>query len=113
MNVLKLLAEMNAQRHAEWDRNAKVTIEYRGNELAGEVGELCNILKKMARERNGMVGSRATKEEAADELADVIICASLIAMDLGIDDVWYAVKRKFNKTSIKYGLKTMFTPEDP
>jgi NTP pyrophosphatase (non-canonical NTP hydrolase) len=44
-------------------------------ELAGESGELANIMKKIERERLGWQGSRATEEQLADELADVVICA--------------------------------------
>ena len=42
-----------------------------------------------------------------NELADVIICADLIAMDEGID-LAQAVKDKFNKTSRKYNLNTTY-----
>lgn len=93
----------NATRQAEWDPTNAITLEYRGNELAGEVGEACNIIKKLARERLGLKGSRATKEQLADELADIVICTDLIAMDMGID-LDKAVREKFNRTSEKLGL---------
>ncbi|MBS4049390.1 MAG: MazG-like family protein [Alphaproteobacteria bacterium] len=95
----------NEVRQQEWDVGNQLTLSYRGNELAGEVGEACNVLKKLERERLGIRGSRASLEDAADELADVVICVDLIAMSLGLDlaDV---VQRKFNTTSEKYGLKT-------
>lgn len=101
------LREANLTRAIEWEGGAgvKLSLSYRGNELAGECGEACNILKKLDREAMGMVGSKATKDQLADELADVVICADLCAMDLGID-LDAAVARKFNKTSIKYGLNT-------
>lgn len=94
----------------------------RGNELAGETGELCNELKKLLRfdrrtgtrmpdpgmthwvdadeamqnERNAIVA------RARMELGDVIICASLIAAQLGID-LEEATRDKFNATSEKIG----------
>lgn len=100
------LRQANISRQREWDKDSKISIEYRGNELAGEVGEACNIIKKIARERLGIVGSRATVEQLAEELADVVICADLIAMGEGIDLLGNAVPEKFNATSEKVGMKT-------
>lgn len=103
--MLQKLRDANYVRQQEWDPTDAITIEYRGNELSGEVGELCNLIKKLARERLGLRGSRATKEQLAEELADVIICTDLIAMQLGIS-LEIAVKNKFNATSEKYELQT-------
>lgn len=97
------LRQANIARHVEWAAGNEVSLSYRGNELAGEVGEACNILKKLDRERMGIVGSRATQEQLAEELADVLICVDLIAMDFGIN-LDLAVAKKFNKTSENYGL---------
>lgn len=95
----------NVARQQEWDQDNQITLAYRGNELAGEVGEACNVIKKIERERMGIRGSRATLQQLAEELADVVICADLIAMSAGIDlDV--AVAEKFNATSEKVGLAT-------
>jgi NTP pyrophosphatase (non-canonical NTP hydrolase) len=101
----------NIARNIEWANGNTIPLSYRGNELAGEVGEDCNILKKLERERMGIVGSRASVASLAEELADVVICIDLIAMELKID-LDQAVRRKFNKTSEKYGLRTRMT-EDP
>jgi NTP pyrophosphatase (non-canonical NTP hydrolase) len=108
--MLKELRGANAARQAEWDPDDKITLAYRGNELAGEVGEACNVIKKLARERLGIRGSRSTVGDLADELADVIICVDLIAMSEGID-LDAAVSRKFNWASEKYGLKTRLASE--
>ncbi|MFM1640935.1 DUF3850 domain-containing protein [Aeromonas salmonicida] len=107
VNGFHLLREANHLRQEEWDIGSeKVSLSFLGNELAGETGELCNVLKKLERERIGIVGSRSTIEKAATELADVVICADLVARALGIN-TWDAVCNKFNYTSAKYGLKTM------
>lgn len=108
------LRQANISRQREWDKDSKISIEYRGNELAGEVGEACNIIKKIARERMGIVGSRATVDQLAEELADVVICADLIAMGEGIDLLGHAVPAKFNATSEKVGMKTrlLADPQD-
>ena len=108
-DIYTKLRDANRTRQAEWDQDNQITLTYRGNELAGEVGEACNVLKKLERERLGIRGSRATVDQLADELADVVICADLIAMDLGID-LDAAVARKFNTTSEKVGLKTRLKP---
>ncbi len=104
--MLAILRQANERREKEWDPDSLITIEYRGNELAGEVGEACNVIKKLARERLGIRGTRATKAALAEELADVIICVDLIAMHMGID-LAHAVEEKFNATSAKYDLQTV------
>jgi NTP pyrophosphatase (non-canonical NTP hydrolase) len=104
-HLLSELRKANKIRQQEWDTDNKISIEYRGNELAGEAGEACNVVKKLARERMGIRGSRATPEQLAEELADVIICVDLIAMAFDID-LEEAVVSKFNATSEKVGLST-------
>ncbi|HMB41029.1 MAG TPA: MazG-like family protein [Balneolaceae bacterium] len=99
------LRRSNIERQHEWDSDDQISLSYRGNELAGETGEACNIIKKLERERLGIKGSRATKDQLAEELADIIICADLIAMHEGID-LEKSVRDKFNATSKKVGLKT-------
>lgn len=119
------LRAANAARQAEWDSFDKIDLAYRGNELAGEVGETLeravqllnlsvlagkasNLIKKIQRQTMGLVGSQASVDDLGDELADVVICADLIAMDAGID-LGKAVGRKFNKTSAKNDLMTRMT----
>lgn len=88
MTTYKKLREANEARQREWDSGNAISLMYRCNELAGEVGEVCNIIKKLERERLGIVGSRATVDELADELADVVICCDLLAMDGGFTLDW-------------------------
>jgi NTP pyrophosphatase (non-canonical NTP hydrolase) len=95
----------NYARQTEWDPAGQITLTYRATELAGETGEACNVIKKLERERLGIRGSRATKEQLAEELADIIICVDLLAMDLGIP-LADAIRDKFNATSEKYDLMT-------
>lgn len=102
----RTLRAANAARQGEWDKDARITLSYRLNELAGETGEACNVGKKIERERLGIAGSRSTKQRLGEELADVVICADLVAMGEGID-LEQAVINKFNATSAKIGLSTM------
>jgi len=102
------LRETTLKRQIEWTdgtMDPKDALSFRAMELGGEVGEALNIAKKLVRERNGWRGSRATVDDLADELADVVICADLVAACENID-LMAAVKRKFNATSDKVGLTT-------
>lgn len=99
------LSDANRARQKEYDPDSKIDLTYRANELAGEVGEACNVVKKLVRERLGLPGSRSTVADLADELADVVICAYLVAIQEGIN-LDAAVVRKFNATSKKLGLRT-------
>lgn len=100
---LALLRSANITRDAYWDPQGKLTLTFRGCELGGEVGELLNVIKKLEREKLGLRGSRDTVAHLAEELADVIICADLIGMAMGVD-LAAAVTAKFNATSEKLGL---------
>ena len=99
------LRKANADRQREWDAGEQLDLSYLGNALAGEVGEACNVIKKLERQRLGLRGSRSDRAELANELADVIIYADLIAQHIGVD-LGIAVARKFNATSTKYNLLT-------
>lgn len=73
------LREANIERQFLWENgnNLKFPQKFRLLELQGEIGEACNVLKKMVRESLGAPGSRATKEDLCNELADVLICLDL------------------------------------
>lgn len=84
--VCSTLRVANIMRQALWNHPGTVPLDlaYRANELAGEVGEACNIAKKLERERRGLAGSRSTTGDLLEELADVVICVDLLAMAEGI-----------------------------
>lgn len=111
IDLYDTLAEANAARQKEWDAGNQLTLAYRGNEMAGEVGEACNVIKKLERERLGIRGSRDTVAHLMEELADVVICAHLCAMDVG-GNLDAAVARKFNATSEKMGLRARMVVPD-
>jgi NTP pyrophosphatase (non-canonical NTP hydrolase) len=64
--------------------------------LAGEVGELCNKLKKRRR------GETIADAEIAEELADVVLYLDLLATRIGIN-LESAVRNKFNAVSDRKG----------
>ncbi len=52
--------------------------------LAGEVGEVCNKLKKVLRDDNGVL-SDAVRDRVADELGDVLWYVAQLASELNLD----------------------------
>lgn len=101
--VFTTLREANVARLKQWANGVDPGLLFHAVELGGEAGEVLNVCKKLAREKMGWRGSRATIADLADELADVVICADLLAIAEGID-LDEAVRRKFNATSEKVGL---------
>lgn len=94
-------------------------------ELAGEVGELANVCKKLRRSEMGVPGNKQSdaelREMASSEIADVFIVLMLTASKLGID-VEDAVRVTFNRKSEQMGFperiperrtQTAGLPNDP
>lgn len=106
MDQFDRLSAANEHRNKFWDPENKLTPLFFAVELAGEAGEACNIVKKLEREALGLPGSRADVNDLIDELADVVIVASLLANCFDAD-LWEAVKNKFNQTSSKLKLPVM------
>lgn len=85
MKTFTSLRTANETRQREWDGNGHaMNDDWRMNELMGETGEVCNVLKKIHRERCGVEGSRADREMLADEIADVVICLDLFLLTKGL-----------------------------
>lgn len=105
---LNELRQANVTRNGEWNENG-VSVQYplsfRTTELAGEVGELCNAIKKLERIRLNIVGGKQLTEDDWDEFGDVLISLDLLAMEANVNLSEVTV-RKFNKTSTKHGMKT-------
>jgi NTP pyrophosphatase (non-canonical NTP hydrolase) len=82
MHFLEKLRDADTARNAQWANEAKpFSLIFHVNELLGEVGEACNVLKKLDRQYNYVVkGSTDTIEHLAEELSDVIICSDLVGM---------------------------------
>ncbi len=128
MNItLADLRAANLARQEEWCPDQKPDLSFRGNELAGEIGETIeaavqvlilstlagrasNLIKKLERERHGWIGSRVTTTDLAEELGDIVICCDLVAITAGIS-LQEAVVAKFNSTSEKNGLSSKLSPQ--
>lgn len=79
--------------------------------MFGECGEACNVIKKFNRIESGDPATLPSEEFAltralAEEIADIVIYADLLAQRAGID-LGEAVTKKFNKTSAKVGCQTV------
>lgn len=106
MNLtIKHLAHAHIERQKEWDPENEISLLFRATEMAGEVGEACNVIKKLERQRLGLKGSRSSKEALGEELADVIHTAMLTALTAEID-IEACLIDKFNKASEANGLDT-------
>ena len=87
--------------------------------MAGEVGEACNLIKKMRRlvEKEEDWGSVALADrkkvrEVVDELADAVIYADLLAARIG-ERLDRAIQRKFNEVSGRVGSPRRLTEPGP
>lgn len=101
------LRTVNVDRLKEWHEDIRWSLSDWGLALAGEVGEACNVIKKIRRLDTGIKhGTTRTREELlahlAEELADVQIYLDLVAYQVGID-LAQATVEKFNKDSDKRG----------
>lgn len=77
-----------------------------GVALAGEVGEACNIIKKLRRGEGEQTRLEVADFQAAlaKEFADIAIYLDLLAARAGVD-LGEAVRAKFNEVSAKRGSK--------
>lgn len=107
MSFIKELYQKNAERQIEWDASDDIEVLFKTVEFVGEVGEMCNNIKKVKREELGLAGSRCTREDLESEFGDVMITLALLADHVGID-LEQVTKEKFNATSEKMGFNTKF-----
>jgi NTP pyrophosphatase (non-canonical NTP hydrolase) len=76
--------------------------------LAGEVGELCNFIKKMRRLEKGKTKGKKSyeelRQEAKKEIGDAFAYLDLLSQCMGLclED---CVRDKFNEVSDRYGVK--------
>ncbi len=60
MVTIEALQEAHVERQEEWCPDQKPDLSFRGNEMAGEVGEACNVIKKLERAVGGYRGAART-----------------------------------------------------
>ena len=108
------LAELraaNVSRKARWHgEDDQWTLADWSNAMCGEAGEAANVVKKIRRRETGLADQQlyntpdwdSLGAKLADELADVICYADLLAEKAGID-LAAAVTGKFNRVSSDQG----------
>ncbi len=108
MLTFHLLRTTNLIRCARWHRGGveEWSLSDWMTAVAGEMGEAANVVKKLNRVRDGLVGNDksadALRDQLADEIADTAIYLDLLAARAGVD-LAEAIARKFNRTSEKNG----------
>ena len=107
-NEFETLRTASVARNKIWDPSGRRSACFKATELAGEVGEVCNIVKKLERNALGLIGSTSSAADLADELADVVICLDMLAEEYDID-LWPAIVQKFNATSKKVKIPVYIT----
>ena len=113
MNLdLKKFSELNINRAVEGFKTYhNVPITYWTTAISGELGELCNMIKKLERVRMGGIDGGSTKTAATitpadlkEEIGGIFIYLDLLSSILGID-LQEAIIDTFNEKSTKYGFK--------
>ena len=92
------LREANAARQLEYPTKTPFTTSYWLIAITGELGELCNFIKKQDRD------GKDYSIEIAKEIADIQIYLDLLANHIGLD-MEQAIKQKFNEVSDRIGSK--------
>jgi len=122
MNVLNELKKVNEKRIIEGFKMELTdwSLSQWSNAVAGETGELCNIVKKVERgdfhkrpentsdnpEYNNDYAAAQYREEIGKEAADIVIYLDLLCTREGID-LGAEIVKKFNEVSdrVKCGVK--------
>lgn len=101
------LRKANAARQAYWGGSENWTLADWSNALAGEVGEACNVVKKLRRPMLGTVGNDYDPvtyiAQLGSEIGDVLIYLDLLANAAGLD-LASCVSTAFNDKSEKLGM---------
>lgn len=103
MSFLSELRELNTKRaHNDFGHTKDLTDWSEGDwalAIAGETGELCNMIKK--RMRNQFDGDQVSDHDVGEEIADIIIYCDLLAARMGLKTLDKLIWNKFNAVSVK------------
>ena len=79
-----------------WPRHGSMSnLEYLGICLAGEVGEICNVIKKHSR---GTIDTEELSQYIGQEAPDVLIYLVMLVEALDIDlEIAYEDKKEYNE----------------
>lgn len=101
------LRTANGTRSEKWHGDTSWSLSDWGIAMMGEGGEACNVVKKLNRIRDGIVGNKGLSKEKlmeklSEELADTAIYLDLLALHAGVD-LEAAIVEKFNRVSVENG----------
>lgn len=105
MGVLEQLENINVERAKLFKDFSRFTAKdsiYYSNAAAGEMGELCNLLKKAYLEKCDRDGTEITPLKICEEAADVIIYLELLCSTFGLS-LSECLRYKFNSKSKEIG----------
>ena len=115
--TLKQLSETNLKRAQRWHKSENLDDWSIGDwavAAAGEMGEICNVVKKLKRLEHDFASKNEpdrqidTKEQAIKEIgaeiADTVLYLNLLAIRCGLD-LEKEIVNKFNIVSDKYGFE--------
>lgn len=114
------LSAVNRKRCGRWhhqDTEPWTAADW-SNAMCGEAGEAANVVKKLRRIELGTTGALDTltvdelREKLADEIADVVLYADLLAAHFGLSLVDCVVP-KFNRVSIAQGFPERLAAFEP
>lgn len=112
------LRERNVARSSRWHPGGVTdwSLSDWAVAAAGEMGEALNVVKKLNRERDQIVGNTRTGamllEDLAGEIADTVIYLDLLAARAGIN-LDAAIVETFNAVSIRNGFPERLMRGDP
>ena len=111
---LRYLTQISVSRAMRWHPGGleEWSLSDWGVALAGEMGELCDVIKKLNRDLDGAIGNKKTREQLlrdlADEAHDVLAYLVLLCARAEIDLVGASVC-KFNQVSERNGFPERLT----
>ena len=106
MLTFKEFSDANYERCRMWHDPYEWTLSDWGVAVAGECGEMCNVIKKINRHDASIPGNKESIEELqdmlSDEIADTLTYLFLLAVVANLDMEKIVIK-KFNEVSDKHG----------
>lgn len=116
--ILQEFSKVNLQRCLKWHPAGidSWSLSDWAVAAAGEMGEACDVIKKLNRLRDGLVGNKAGQQDVlalnvalGDEIADAVIYLDLLAQRAGLS-LARCVAKKFNAVSERNGFSERIEP---
>lgn len=96
LKKLTVVSRLRNEQAAAYTSCQDWTLADWSNAIAGETGEMCNLIKKIRR------GDNVDVQDVGRELADIVIYADILADKLGLN-LSDCIQQKFNEVSDRIG----------